>query len=219
MRTIAYIDGYNLYYGRLKDTAYKWLDVHRLVAEILAVQDPASQLLETHYFTAPIKARIATHGAKAAESQQTYVRALSSRGVVIHQGRLELESYLAITYKKPPDKSDRTRIWRLEEKETDVRLALTLYRDALRQRCDQIVLCTNDSDLTPALESVRRDFPAIRIGVILPARDGIRARQSGSLRSLATWTRTKILDEELARCQLPNRVPTRRAPAVKPDYW
>ena len=26
MRTIAYIDGFNLYYGLLKGTPYKWLD-------------------------------------------------------------------------------------------------------------------------------------------------------------------------------------------------
>ena len=27
MRTIVYIDGFNLYYGRLKKTTYKWLDL------------------------------------------------------------------------------------------------------------------------------------------------------------------------------------------------
>ena len=26
-KTIVYIDGYNLYYGLLKGTAYKWLDL------------------------------------------------------------------------------------------------------------------------------------------------------------------------------------------------
>ena len=30
LRTRVYIDGYNLYYGCLKDTQYKWLNLHHL---------------------------------------------------------------------------------------------------------------------------------------------------------------------------------------------
>jgi 6-hydroxy-3-succinoylpyridine 3-monooxygenase len=36
LRTRVYIDGYNLYYGCLKSTPYKWLDVGALVERILA---------------------------------------------------------------------------------------------------------------------------------------------------------------------------------------
>ncbi len=63
IRTRIYIDGYNLYYGCLKNTPYKWLDVHALVERILptimyqragapiryAFQSPAVK-----FFTAPI---------------------------------------------------------------------------------------------------------------------------------------------------------------------
>jgi len=34
LRTAIYIDGYNLYYGRLRDTQYKWLDVVALFSQI-----------------------------------------------------------------------------------------------------------------------------------------------------------------------------------------
>ena len=34
MRTIAYVDGYNLYHGRLKHTPFKWLDLVGLVTSI-----------------------------------------------------------------------------------------------------------------------------------------------------------------------------------------
>jgi hypothetical protein len=30
MRTIVYVDGYNLYYGLLRKSAYKWLDLYSL---------------------------------------------------------------------------------------------------------------------------------------------------------------------------------------------
>jgi len=36
LRTRAYIDGYNLYYGCLKHTAHKWLDLHALIERILS---------------------------------------------------------------------------------------------------------------------------------------------------------------------------------------
>jgi hypothetical protein len=132
---------------------------------------------------------------------------------------LEVEPYLAVTYKEPPDKTDRTKIWRLTEKETDVRIALQIYRDVARAVCDQIVLCSNDSDQVPTLAQVRQDFPNTRIGLILPAREGVHERSSGSLRAIANWARTKILDAELAKCQLPAKVPTNRAPAIRPSYW
>ena len=32
---IVYVDGFNLYYGSLKRTPYKWLDLGRLCAEML----------------------------------------------------------------------------------------------------------------------------------------------------------------------------------------
>ena len=34
MRTIVYVDALNLYYGALKGTGYKWLDLQKLFAKI-----------------------------------------------------------------------------------------------------------------------------------------------------------------------------------------
>jgi 6-hydroxy-3-succinoylpyridine 3-monooxygenase len=36
LRTRVYVDGYNLYYGCVRKTAYKWLDIRALAAQILA---------------------------------------------------------------------------------------------------------------------------------------------------------------------------------------
>jgi len=35
MATIVYVDGFNLYYGALKGTPYKWLDIHALSRRLL----------------------------------------------------------------------------------------------------------------------------------------------------------------------------------------
>ena len=34
-KTIVYIDGYNLYYGLLKGTSYKWLDLFAFARRLL----------------------------------------------------------------------------------------------------------------------------------------------------------------------------------------
>jgi hypothetical protein len=51
MRTIAYIDGFNLYYGCLKKTGYRWLDIKALVRTLVPV---THQILKIKYFTARV---------------------------------------------------------------------------------------------------------------------------------------------------------------------
>ncbi len=46
----VYIDGFNLYYGALKRTPYKWLDLRKLAETML----PTDTVQEVHYFTARI---------------------------------------------------------------------------------------------------------------------------------------------------------------------
>ena len=86
MKTIVYIDGYNLYYGALRGTAYKWLDVMTLFASICHIQNPASEVIAIRFFTAPIKSKLATHGDLSLKSQSDYHRALQ----VLYPNRLEI---------------------------------------------------------------------------------------------------------------------------------
>ena len=48
MRTNVYIDGFNLYYGALRGTAYKWLNPWLMCQALL----PQHQIVELKYFTA-----------------------------------------------------------------------------------------------------------------------------------------------------------------------
>ncbi len=49
MRTIVYVDGLNLYYGSLKRTAHKWLDLKALFSSML----PGHDILKIKYYTGP----------------------------------------------------------------------------------------------------------------------------------------------------------------------
>jgi len=54
VRTAFFIDGYNLFYGLLAGTPYKWLNLPALLAHITRVQNPASHSFIVNYFTSPV---------------------------------------------------------------------------------------------------------------------------------------------------------------------
>lgn len=126
---------------------------------------------------------------------------------------------------QPFDRKNRVRVWRLEEKKTDVNLAIRMYRDAREGRFDRIILVSNDSDAEPALQALREDFPSVGIGVVAPVRPApaggknMPRRVSGSLLNLADWVIPSITDEQLAAAQLPDMIPTKKKPIRKPPHW
>lgn len=226
MRTIAYIDGYNLYYGVLKHSNYKWLDLWELCNRLVNEQDPSSELLTVKFFTADVKANLSRHGNSSQHAQQTYHRALEARykesgRIEIIKGRYEISKvHLHPDKNGRIDLENRVYVHKPEEKETDVNIALHMYRDAIEDRCDQQVLVGQDTDLCPALQFVRSLESNIRVGLICPRTSSRSLRPpSKSLSKYCDWTRQYIREEELQASQLPDPVPTRKKPAVKPDRW
>ncbi len=56
MRTYAYIDGFNLYYRAVRSTEFKWLDLGRLIQNLL----PNDDIQAIEYFTAHLASNKAT---------------------------------------------------------------------------------------------------------------------------------------------------------------
>ncbi len=224
MKTLAYIDGFNLYCGALKGTAYKWLDIFQLIQHIGYIQNPEIHLMGVRYFTSPVKAKIASHGELAVQAQNAYLKALK----ITYPDRIQIiEGFFSLSeagmprYQNPLIKSDRLSVWRLEEKKTDVQLALTMYRDAYLSDVEQLILVSNDTDQLPTLEAIKADFPHLRIGLIIPRLKTGDAKQrpsNANLEALADWTRHYIHENELAECQLPTLIKTKKKPVFKPDY-
>lgn len=110
----------------------------------------------------------------------------------------------------------------IEEKQTDENLSLQVYRDAIKRHCDQVVICSNDSDVEPVLNLLAQDAPEVTVGLILPLREpGEQAQRFSNKRLIgkAHWVRHYIRDDELAVSQLPQNVPTKKKPASKPTHW
>ncbi|AKK65899.1 hypothetical protein FE36_20055 [Xanthomonas oryzae pv. oryzicola] len=244
LRTRIYIDGFNLYYGCLRKTPYKWLDLrvlferHVLPSILYCPADcaePAKMELDScaiRYFTAPILGR-AAKAPDSVESQAQYHAALdSSDGIFITKGYYSLtKSSQHLVDGDAPDKDpsacSRITVWKLEEKQSDVNLALSLYDDAIScPDLEQLVVVTNDTDIAPALALIKKKKPALVIGLVIPTRpdekkgdDSKERMANAELRQYANWTRHYIKPEELEASQLPRVVKGRRKAAIKPISW
>ena len=67
MRTSVYVDGFNLFYGALKGTDYKWLNLVELARRLVPEEYALERL---RYFTARVSGQ-SDPGEEAAKTQET----------------------------------------------------------------------------------------------------------------------------------------------------
>src|SRR5216683_3969676 len=190
VRVAAYVDGFNLYFGlkAMRGRKYLWLDVQALAVSLLR---PGQTLEQVSYFTARVR-----NDPDGKQRQSAYLDALAAHSnlVAIIDGRFQ--------------EKDR-RCWQCgtmwtvyEEKETDVNIAVTLVEDAVRDRYDTALLISADSDLCPAIRSMKRLCPEKRIVAAFPPR-----RHSVDLRG-AVDGYLFIGDDKIRQSQLPGEIVT-----------
>ena len=91
MRTRVYVDGFNLYYGALKGTPFKWLNLVELAYHLLPAGHTVDRL---NYFTARVSG---VSSPRAPAHQQAYLRALYT----LPEVRVHFGSFLAKTTWRP----------------------------------------------------------------------------------------------------------------------
>ncbi|MGH8454888.1 MAG: NYN domain-containing protein [Nevskiales bacterium] len=204
-RTIVYIDGFNFYYGLLKRTRLKWLDIPALFQRVLG---PQNQIVGVKYFTARVQPTPADPDVHI--RQDTYLRALQAHCplVEVRLGHF-LRHRLAMEHANPPPAT--VEVWKNEEKGSDVNLALHVLNDAWRGAYDCAVIVSNDSDLAEALKLVKTQHSKV-IGLVTPGAP--KRKTSWQLRQYADFMRT-IRPGALQASQLPDSIPgtTIRKPA------
>ena len=154
-RVIAYVDGFNLYFG-LKSKGwnrYYWLNIQLLAQNLLK---PDQRLLTTKYFTA----RIASPPDKQ-RRQATYIEALETlNDFQIFYGKYQLNprhcSHCGFQDEVP------------NEKMTDVNITVEILKDAYQDKFDVALLISADSDLVPPLKTVKELFPKKRVVMASP---------------------------------------------------
>ena len=217
MRTVVYIDGYNLYYGLLRRTKLKWLDIVALFRD--HVLEKNIDLVEVRYYTAPVLGRM-SDDSKSPQRQRQYLQALRKmypEKLVIIEGRiLATKPYQRLVNQIPEAPHlQRVQVYDFSEKKTDVNLASDLIAGAWTGAYEQAVICSNDSDLEGALAVVRK-YHHHRIGIVAPVTGNDHRHIARDLSQYADWAKT-LSPVHLAAAQLPDRIP--HSAIRKPDEW
>jgi uncharacterized LabA/DUF88 family protein len=254
METCIYIDGFNLYYGSLKRTPYKWLNPLALMRQVLP---PTYAIRRIKYFTARVS------GAEDPDSpnrQAAYLRALKtlpeveiflgsflakniwrpvvnlpvggaqihtplapvSMGVGAHAVALPSGAAQVLsvgTYpargsrrpriRQPVRDAIRCEVHAMEEKGSDVNLAVHLLNDAWNDAFGAAVVVSNDTDLITPIEMVTRERGKT---VVIACPDRSRSA-SPKLAAVASSVR-HIRPPMLAAAQFPVVMGTIRKPAT-----
>jgi len=154
-RVMAYIDGFNLYFGiRAKQwKQYYWLNVKSLCEQFIR---PGQQLQSTKYFTSTIKG----NPAKSAR-QGAFLNALKTvPNVEVLRGKYGMRSYTCRNCKYEGQLPT--------EKMTDVRIASEMLTDAFQDKYDTAFLISGDKDLVPVIEVIKTVFPHRHIVALFP---------------------------------------------------
>ncbi len=258
MLTRVYVDGFNLYYGALKGTSFKWLNLVDLSYRVLP---PGHAIDKLKYFTAKVSG--ASDPYEPAR-QQIYLNALRTLPeveicfgsflaktvwrplvnlplaerwidtpvpVTLPAGTfgvsspgeqtqtLPVGSYASRsgTVKKrrkstrPPPDAVIAEVHTMEEKGSDVNLAVHLLNDAWKDLFDVAVVVSNDTDLVTSIRMVTRERGKV-VYVVCPGHWPVAPK----LQNVASHVR-HIRPSMLRAAQFPNRVPDTNI--VKPARW
>ena len=210
LRTIVYIDGFNFYYGAIKDTPYKWLDLEALCQLLL----PDDLIVKIRYFTTRVQNT--PNDPQKTVRQQTYLRALATLPLLeAHFGHY-ITRPVRMRLANPPRTGSRwVVVLKTEEKGSDVNLATHLLLDAFKKRCELAVVISNDADLAEAIRVAQSDL-GIKVGLVNPHQ---RAHRSWKLHELPCLFFKQIPRRVLAGAQLPDIVHDKQGEIRKPSDW
>ena len=214
MSVNIYVDGFNLYYGALRGTPYKWLNLAAMGQLLL----PGQEINRIRYFTAPVLSF--PHDPYIRIRQGTYLRALRTiPNLTIHYGRFSAHPITAprypLVYSDPAGPPEMVSVLKTEEKRSDVNLATLLLVDCFDNDFDAAVVITNDSDLALPIEYVVSRFGK-PVGVISPH---TKSRTSLELIRAASWHYRQINRSVLARSQFPATLRDAQGEFRKPARW
>ena len=208
MKTYVYVDGFNLYYGAVKGTPYRWLDPKALVEKLLRT---GHEIERIKYFTAKVSAL--PNNPDAPARQEAYLRALRSLPEIeIIYGHFLTNS----VYRYRADGKGSVKVIKTEEKGSDVNLATHLISDAFRKRFEAAVVVSNDSDLCEPVRIVAQEL-GLKVGVLMPVARSKR-RRSQALMKVATFWKP-IRTGPVRDSQLPETVAVDGQEVHRPDPW
>ncbi|MBN2468565.1 MAG: NYN domain-containing protein, partial [Deltaproteobacteria bacterium] len=187
MRTLVLIDGFNVYHALdaiPEFHKYKWLNYEKLASVFVQSQDTIAKVT---YFTA-----YAYWNEAKEQRHRTLVKALRLNNIEIVFGKFKIKDRKCPLCKR--------KYQTYEEKMTDVNIAIYLFRAAVQNRFEKAILITGDTDLVPAITTIKEVFPNKLIGVVIPI-----GRKAKELHKVADFHR-KMRPVHLASCRFPETI-------------
>lgn len=256
----AYVDALNLYYGALKNTRYKWLNLVRFVN--LTIAEIGSEIENLKYFTASVSGAV---NEQAPRRQKIYLNALETlpevsviygnfktnalwrplmnlpiadceieqraKSVRIPRGDFPIHvsdyhtrimpvrswnphASRASSKKKEAliDDAIHVLVHSMEEKGSDVNLAVHLLNDAWLNVYDRAVVVSNDRDLAESIRVVVEEVGK-EVIVLCPARN---IRVASRLKEVASEVKY-VRPAQLRDAQFPVSIPETNI--RKPEGW
>jgi len=207
----VYVDGLSLFYGSVKGTPYKWLNVGKLCEKAF----PELSVKRIKYFTAKVMAPANDPSKK--RRQLYYLRALRTLPNFEPKYGRFYSHYIDL----PKAESWRRGVYELvevlktEEKQTDVNIASHMVNDSWLYKFEVAVLITNDTDYKTPIDMLKKR--GIQIWLLSPttisgdAPAWLLAKDSD---------RVKVISQEMLRdCQFPEIMSDRDGPFYKPASW
>lgn len=206
-RTYVYVDGFNLYYGGLRGTRDKWLNLRALLERVMS----KNRIEKIWYFTARVKARDGDR--REPIRQQTYIRALETlSGLEVEYGFFRRE----IRELRRADDMGTLQVWLPREKGSDVNLATQLMDDFCNGRFEAASVLSNDSDLVAPIKIInaQRSRP---VGLMTPPK--WKNTPAVELRTVAAFHH-RITMAAVRDCQFPEELLAQDGQTLRrPDGW
>lgn len=205
--TFVYVDGFNLYYGAVRGTRYKWLNLRALLERILS----ENRIDKIWYFTARVKAH--AHDPGQPIRQQTLIRALETLpGLEVEYGHFRRE----IRELRRADDMGSLKMLLPKEKGSDVNLATRLMDDYYCDRFDAAVVLSNDSDFAAPIRIIN-GYQTKPVGLMTPPRwknePAIQLTEAAAFRKRISMT-------AIRECQFPDEVQLDDGSVIhRPPEW
>lgn len=214
MKTVLYIDGFNLYYSAVKSTPLRWLNPVALISRAF----PDNQIVGVKYFTAKVTA-LPNNPAQPTR-QMIFWRALRTlSNLQIIEGDFRTRKVMAPVVNPPPNFQQ---IFKTEEKGSDVNLAAYLLLDGFRNDYECAIVVSGDSDLVTPIRMVRDELKK-PVGVLNPQRlsgpDCRPPRKNAGLQHAASFYQNGLTWAQLQAAQFPNTLTDTVGTFHKPSTW
>jgi uncharacterized LabA/DUF88 family protein len=205
MKINIYVDGFNLYYGAIKNTPYKWVDLFKM-SQLLFPRDTINKI---KYFSAKVSARPSDPDQPI--RQATYWRALKTiPNLEIIEGTFLSKPVIMPLHNTTPQRY--AKVIKTEEKGSDVNLGTHMLNDGHKKDYEMAVMITNDSDLLEPMRIVNQEL-GLPVGLVNPHKN-----PSFELKKQATFIK-KIRTGVLKASQFPNTLIDKNGTFHKPPTW